>query len=409
MNKMNWKWTLACAAALVGATVLLDAQARAGKPAPPPPIRYQINYFTAPGDGHFGRVRAMNSSCVMVGNYHPATHTGYAYGFIYDQRANPTRAIDLNDLVQIPGEIPGAPVWYIDEGFSINDRGALLVSVQKILHHLTTDPEYQRRGLLIDTTVTPWTATWIPVVPPLWNPDETPKICIGRQINNNGDLLGGYSDGGTQHGAFLYNTGLYSASEPETPTVLPFTTSSYVVSSFNDPSLYRPLQVVGRLGDANGTPFRYTPEYADLETFPELSSPAITGINDSGEFCGRISVPTQKNVSKYVLRPFRFNPDLQVSPTLLGNELEHAGLIGEDINNTSDVMADGFGKMYLFHSTKGALNMDNLVIGTTEEVNTWLAQYFSSDPYLTERDATGFPWIGCRCSETLGCLLVPAR
>ena len=52
MNKMNWKWTLVCAAALVAATVLLDAQAGAGKPAPlpppPPPIHYRIHYFTAP-------------------------------------------------------------------------------------------------------------------------------------------------------------------------------------------------------------------------------------------------------------------------------------------------------------------------------------------------------------------------
>ena len=74
MNKMNWKWTLVFAAALVGATVLLDAVAWAGKPAPPtpppPPIHYRIHYFTPPEvGGRFNAVRAMNNSGVMVGDY----------------------------------------------------------------------------------------------------------------------------------------------------------------------------------------------------------------------------------------------------------------------------------------------------------------------------------------------------
>ncbi len=58
MNKMNWKWTLVFAAALVGATVLLDAVAWAGKPQPPPPppvnptsIVYQIQFWDLPSGG----------------------------------------------------------------------------------------------------------------------------------------------------------------------------------------------------------------------------------------------------------------------------------------------------------------------------------------------------------------------
>ena len=55
MNKMNWKWTLVFAAALVGATVLLNAQAWAGKPAPPhrhhpshlPKVQYNIKWLNA--------------------------------------------------------------------------------------------------------------------------------------------------------------------------------------------------------------------------------------------------------------------------------------------------------------------------------------------------------------------------
>ena len=58
MNKMNWKWTLVFAAALVGATVLLDAVAWAGKPGGDPPplvnptaIKYQIQFWCVPDGG----------------------------------------------------------------------------------------------------------------------------------------------------------------------------------------------------------------------------------------------------------------------------------------------------------------------------------------------------------------------
>lgn len=425
MNKMNWKWALVCAAALICATVLLDTVAWAGKPLPPtpppPPIHYQINYFTAPGDGHFGQVNAMNNSGMMVGTYHPATHTGYGYGFIYNPNVDPGHAFDLNDLVQIPGEVPGDPIWYINNALSINDCegiydcGVILVNVQKILHPYNTDPDYEQRGLLIDTRAKPfptslatrWTATWIPVVPSPWNSAETPKVCYGRSINNNGDLLGGFFDG-TQYGAFVYNTGLYDTPATE-PDVLPFPVLNGSVR-LNDPIPGDPLWLVGNLGDANSTAFRYTVETRVLEGFPLLDG-GIRDINGDGEFCGRMRVPKQKG-SQFVERPYRFNPNSQVSPTLLGSESEHSGLIGWDINNTSDVGACGFGGMYLFHSTKGIFNLDNLVIGTPDQVNSFVLGFGWGGAWLTERDAmggtTGFPSIGSSY-ESLGCLLVPVK
>ena len=114
--------------------------------------------------------------------------------------------------------------------------------------------------------------------------------------------------------------------------------------------------------------------------------------------------------------PFRYDPDLQSSPTVLGNRSEHGGLIGADINNTSDVVAYATGKMYLFHSTKGALNLDNLVTGTPDQVNAWITLFGWSRSLLTERDAiggtTGFPmhW-HCRRDSDFGrgCLLVPIK
>ena len=94
--------------------------------------------------------------------------------------------------------------------------GAILVTVQKKATADSTDPDYEMRGLLIDTTGQPFPTRQRPGgQPPGFLScqhhgiqTETPKICYGRDINNNGDLLGVFSDG-TQYGAFIYNTGLY--------------------------------------------------------------------------------------------------------------------------------------------------------------------------------------------------------
>ncbi len=160
MNKMNWKWTLVFAAALVGATVLLDAVAWAGKPAPPtpppPPIHYQIHYFTAPqAGGSFDAIRAMNNAGVMVGDYTSRRRTAATSrrGFIYDPTIDPDQAIDLNDLVEVPEDRMTDDG--ISRGNSINDRGAILVTVAKTLHRSSTDPDYEMRGLLIDTRGNP--------------------------------------------------------------------------------------------------------------------------------------------------------------------------------------------------------------------------------------------------------------
>ena len=215
-----------------------------------------------------------------------------------------------------------------------------------ILHPSSSDPDYQKRGLLIDTTKTDpdsgkWIATWIPVVQTLWNPDETPTTCYGRDINNNGDLVGVYRSDviGTNYGAFIYSTGLYDGLAPSTPIVLPFTLQSPVVK-INNPIANRPSQIVGGLEDASGTVFRYTPgAQTALETFPALSGTGAIAyaINGHGEFCGRFIPP---RISFPM--PYRFDPDAETSPTVLGNKQEHANLIGNDINNASDVAASAF-------------------------------------------------------------------
>ena len=75
MNKMNWKWTLVFSAAVIGAAVLLDAVAWAGKPVPPTPplvnpteIKYQIQFWEIP-DGHVGAFNGTNRWGDSVGDY----------------------------------------------------------------------------------------------------------------------------------------------------------------------------------------------------------------------------------------------------------------------------------------------------------------------------------------------------
>jgi len=76
MNKMNWKWTLVCAAALVALTVLLDAVAWAGKPGGgggttlvnPTPIKYQIQFWDVPTGGT-PSIRGTNNLGQTVGEF----------------------------------------------------------------------------------------------------------------------------------------------------------------------------------------------------------------------------------------------------------------------------------------------------------------------------------------------------
>ncbi len=409
MNKMNWKWTLVFAAALVGATVLLDAQAWAGKLAPPPPpIHYQINYFTAPGGGKFNAAWAMNQSGAMVGDcFSPGTYSG----FLYDPALSLQQAFDLNDLVQVPKD------WRIRYAYGINDRGAITAAIVKTSAATPDLPGFEIHGIVIDRREPMVNGKWVPHFLPDVNPAFA--FSFGRDINNNGDIVGVFDQGlfhqTYQLGAFVYNTGLYSESGlPDlAPTILPVDVTWSTVH-LNDPVPGRPLQIAGLTIDH--VAFRYTVETDFLENFPALTSggnPEVESINGLGEFCGRIRVPKQKG-GQYVLRPFRYNPSLQSSPTLLGSEIDQAMGIATDINDSRDVAIYGAGSagQFLYHNEKGMLNLDNLVMGLASDVAYWRTSNWGAC-YLTERyyvdvpdDMKYYPRIGITNTD-FGCLLVP--
>lgn len=397
------------AATIVAFSLAAATTAQAGKPGggggttPPPPVRYRVNYFAPPaGATNFNRVSAMNESAAMVGDCYSWGTAGSHRGFLYDPLIDPQQAIDLNDLVQVPAG------WLIRAGLGINDRGAIVAAIIKLSALDPAQPGYEIHGLLIDTRQPLVDGKWasIPI------PDLAPMISYSKGINNNGDIVGVFEQDG-QIGGYVYNTGLYRESGPDpVPQVLPFALGSRYPLLLNDPVAGRTLQVVGLLTD--GTVFEYTAGAAGPESFPALSTYDVTfdSINGYGEFCGGVRVRKSKG-NQTVLRPFRFDPELQSSPTLLGSETEHAGLFATDVNNSSDVVAYGGSNIgeCLFHKSAGAFNLDSLVTGTADEVNLWLN--FRSGPiYMTERvdlgstTVPGFPVLGTT-GGSIGAVLVP--
>jgi hypothetical protein len=144
MNKMNWKWTLVCVAALVGATVLLDAVAWAGKPAPSPvnptSIVYQIQFWDLPSEGS-GRLNGTNNWGEGVGYEYVPDATADLHALLYDApidpSTDPTTAIDIHDAMveHHPGlfaegsdEVPAGILYglVIASATDINDQGVIV-------------------------------------------------------------------------------------------------------------------------------------------------------------------------------------------------------------------------------------------------------------------------------------------
>ncbi len=345
----------------------------------------------------------MNENAAIVGDYRALS--GLMSGFLYDPAINAQQAIDLNDMVDIPEG------WMIRAGYGINDRGAIVAAIVKLSALDPADPAFEIHGVLIDTREERVNGKWIPIS----IPDVAPAISFSRGINNNGDIVGVFEENGAA-GAFLFNTGLYREAGPDAePQILPVQLVSWFTFQsllLNDPLANRPLQVVGTDGVVV---FRYTKGAAEPEEYPSLSAyetPTLGGINGYGEFCGRLKVRKTKG-SQTVLRPFRFDPETQDSPTLLGNETDHAGLVASGVNDSGDVVAYGGWNIgeCLFHSSVGTFVLDNLVTGSAEEINTWRSIGWTPI-YMTERvdlgstTAPGFPVLATTALE-LGVVLIP--
>ncbi len=127
MNKMNWKWTLVCAATLVAATVLLDAQAWAGKPGggtPPPPSSPPVRYKAVSLGTERVVLYDMNNCGAIVGAFY---NTPRAYLAIVDATTGTAVISDLNTFnspwVDLQPGAPPAIGWQATRAAGINDAG----------------------------------------------------------------------------------------------------------------------------------------------------------------------------------------------------------------------------------------------------------------------------------------------
>jgi len=305
-----------CAAALV----ILAGSPRPGQAAPPksspPPIYYHIQYFTGPGGNEIGDVVGMNNSGVMVGRYYP---NGLSSGFLYDPAVNPTQAVDLNDLVDVPAG------WTIAYATDVNDFGGLLVGIEKITQRDSSQPDFEAHGLLVDMRSVPWLTI------PLPDAAAGMNVCFGRHINNNGDILATFPIDPDNiwglAGVYLYNAGMYrdTGLDPE-PTVLPLPLMNRSRAALNDPVPGRPLQVagVGPDGNAFGTPsatrHRRSLHFRSTQIIWQLMG---TASSVAGHACSRpreVSTSGDRSGSTPRLRPHPHSSDRNrpSPPKLLG-------------------------------------------------------------------------------------------
>lgn len=335
-----------------------------GKPMPPPPlppIKFQIQLWDVPyGGGKY--INKMNNLGQVVGWYsHP---NGEKHGFLYDPTVNVDTAIDLNDVVATPAG------WMISSAVGINDRGAIVGYLEPV--GSSFDPNF-RMGFILDM------AAETPTLLPL--PDAQWAYAWGTSINENGDVLGIYRTAGGGYGIYFWNCGLYAPADP-TPVLLEQDVAlTDAPPELNNPVGDRPAQIAGQLAAGPtkyGTAFRWTPGQS-LETFPELQSPSVMDINDSGIFCGRVlAKPTNKPSSLYLMR---FNTSLE--------------LLGLSINSTifSDINGDGDLITYasLYRDGWGFLNPNDLIDLSDPDAAIWFGASTVNLTDLNERDdATGF-------------------
>ena len=182
MNKMNWKWTLVFATALVAATVLLDAAAWAGKPVPPtspPPTPAPVKY-KAVSLGAGVELSDINN-CGAIVRF--ITSPARACLAIVDATTGTAVISDLNLLgapwVDLqPGALPPATGWQATNAIGINDAGWITGSARE------ATSLYRAFLYAPDKATGVWTFYLLP---------QSPDLIYGMtasDVNNFGEVVG---------------------------------------------------------------------------------------------------------------------------------------------------------------------------------------------------------------------------
>lgn len=341
MNKMNRKWTLTLAAALVGATVLLNAQAWAGKNPPPPTptpkplpnVQYNIKWLNVM------TAQAMNDFGHVVGSHHDLD--GHVSAFLYTPE---TGVKDLNEFID-----PNDGVR-LTHGMGINNHGQIVGKSNSGGYRFT--PSFTNdQNIPVPSVVEV-------LGPPLAGLDYGDP----QGINDFGDVVvSGYKPGtpsGTTQ-AFIYDRNSYWIGPLTTTGVPQLAINNYMQVVGMD---YR---IVNKVGVYSA--FRWSPA-VKLQLF---GSGVAYDINDAGQFVGQAAAG----------RAFRYTDGVgMVSLGTLG-ETSH----GDRINNLGQVVGQyitrvkvqGIYQMYVFEflytDASGMVDLDMLVSGATEDLAKWLS------------------------------------
>ena len=265
MNKMNWKWILAFAAALVGMAVLLDSLAWAGKPQPPtppppkplPPVKYNITWLYATIAGNFSD---MNDFGDVVGNC--VGLDGRRQAFVYTSATGP---VPLNSLVDPDG--PNGDVR-LNDAQGINNWGQIV-------------GEGSRNGSQFAYRFTPGffddEGTWVPSVVELLPLPPGTDFAYPWGINDDGEVVVAATMAFT-YGVFVYDKTSSWVDTGATPH-----------SNGNRLDINNQTQVAGMHSPQTYEyhAFRWSPDgtaQRKLEVFS--SSSWANGINNAGQFVG---------------------------------------------------------------------------------------------------------------------------
>ncbi|XZE35497.1 hypothetical protein SH501x_000995 [Pirellulaceae bacterium SH501] len=340
--------TIAALAALltvIAVPTRLEAQPKIAIP------KFKIQYWDIPGRVGRAHIKpgGLNNYGQLIGNYYDANDESRP--FLYEPQINPTSAMDLRSITEVPEG------WEIEGVAGINDNGIIFGRMT------SQDPEtglVEKWPFLLDTLADELVAVPIPDLPSqllssLPNDLQSLSTSSPIAISNHGDLLFRFSVAPGEGYALVFN--------PWEQTVNYF--DQLVFSVFLGNSLTGPAIVGGRYAD--GSVFRWTPETGTIENF-NLTM-AVFAMNDRGVIAGQFN----SRAARLITAP----------PRMFSNSV-----VAWDVNNSNDLALSGG---ILFRDDVGSVTITNYLSGTKADRNRWYSATSNLTLALNDRQpASGF-------------------
>ena len=316
--------------------------------------KFKLQYWDIPG--RVGRASLspgdLNNYGQFVGSYYDVN--GELRPFLYEPQINPTSAVDLRSITQVPEG------WEIEGVVGINDNGIIFGRMT------SQDPEtglVEKWPFLLDTLADELVAVPIPDLPSqqlssLPNDLQSLSTSSPIAISNHGDLLFRFSVAPGEGYALVFN--------PWEQTV--YYLDQLVSSVFLGNPITGPAIVGGRYAD--GSVFRWTPATGTIENF-NLTM-AVFAMNDRGVIAGQFN----SRAARLITAP----------PRMFSNSV-----VAWDVNNSNDLAMSGG---ILFRDDVGSVTITNYLSGTKADRTRWSSATANLCLALNDRQpASGFSQI----------------